>query len=99
MNITDENSIGTLVSVYVTSSSAVLVCEAKVAADIDYWRVYVNDIEHGFANGEDVDLDVSHMYYRVLELTRDTEYTAYVVGVSGAEESPASNTITFKTHT
>lgn len=98
MIITDDNSIGTLTCVYTTSVSTVLICESAPGVDIDYWNVYVNDIFYAVANNSDVEIDISHMYFRLLELDRETEYTAYVVGVKdGVGISADSNTITFST--
>ena len=97
MNITDEGSIGTLVNVYTTSVSTVLICEAAPGVVVTHWKIYIDEKVYGFATNVDSDLEIRTMYYRLLELDRDTEYEVCVKGMNGSAESAVSNTITFKT--
>ena len=98
MDITAEDSIGKLVCVYTKSTSTVLICETAKDVDIDYWEIYLNDIFYSVANNSDTGLGIRNLYFRVLELDRNTEYSAYVKGVKdGVGKSEASNTVTFNT--
>lgn len=105
MTIIDDGSILPLTAVYITTTSAVLICEAidEVKPDIKHWKIFLApkgetpaEVIHSVTT--DVINPISYLYYRAQELKRDTTYQAYVIGVDTADnESSPSNTITFTT--
>lgn len=100
MEITDDGAILPLTVVYVTTVSAVLICEAakEIKPIIDYWNIYVNDVFYEKATNEGTDIEITHLYYRLLELARETEYQVSVTAVdTNGFESQVSNTVTFDT--
>jgi len=98
MLITDPGSITKLTAVYVTSTSAVLICETKKDVDIDYWEVFVDGELYAPASNYDSEIEITHMYYRLLELTPNAEYTVYVRAIKdGVGTSENSNEVIFQT--
>lgn len=101
MEITDDNVLTMLTSNYVTTTSAVLLCEVvdELKAEIDHWEIYINDIFYALASNSDSNVHPkAYLYARLLELDRDTDFTAYVIAVNGSGvKSQPSNTVEFRT--
>ena len=95
-----EEALLPLTVVYVTTTSAVLVCEVKdqLKPIIDFWNVYVDDVFHSTANNEGTDIEITHLYHRLLNLDRETQYEVAVQAVdTEGNESELSNSIKFTT--
>lgn len=100
MTITDDGALIPLRVVYVTTTSAVLVCEVadELKDQINYWEVYLNDEFYSVATNEGTNVDITHLYYRLLNLERETTYTVAVKAVTLSEEkSNLSNEEVFET--
>ena len=100
MIITDPGALLPLTAVYVTTTSAVLLCEVvdELKADIKHWKIYLDGELEGVYTNEDSYVEISHLYARLFNLDREKEYTAYVIAVDNSDtESLPSNTVTFTT--
>jgi len=100
MVITDPGALLPLTAVYVTTNSAVLLCEvaSELKDTITHWEVYLDGFLYQLASNQDNNVGIPHLYCRLYNLDRDTEYTAYVKAVDNQENKTlASNEVTFTT--
>ena len=100
MTITEEGALLPLTAVYTTTTSTVLICEVadELKESITHWMVYLNDIMYQLSINADNNVGIPHLYCRLYNLDRETEYTAYVKAVDDqGTESVKSNVVTFTT--
>ena len=100
MVITDPGALLPLTAVYVTTTSAVLLCEVvdELKPTIKHWKIYLNGELEGVYTNEDSYVEIPHLYARLFNLDRESEYTAYVIAVDDLDaESLPSNEVIFTT--
>lgn len=107
MLITDPNALLPLTTPYTTTTSTVLLCKVseEVSTQIHHWEIYLWELDYKgavtpvIAYNEDTELPIEQLYYRALELKRDTTFNAYVIAVDDqTTASQPSNQVTFDTY-